>query len=174
MDRKKCEYCGEEIHANSKRCPFCGSILKNTFNEEGFEAPPIPSDVPQEADDSGILKDVPVNNMEDKPEGEGSIQPVSQAGPPNDTGSRHEIAPLGNGIKVLLSIISVLPGIGQLIGIIASIIYMSEEHDSDRKSFGKALLTASLVLFVIWGMCCVMMGLAAAGEYMINPTKPID
>lgn len=58
---------------------------------------------------------------------------------------------LGNGMKVLLTIISVIiPGFGQLAGIITAVIFMNYECDSDRQSFGAALLTASLIFFVLY------------------------
>ncbi|HOM02382.1 MAG TPA: zinc ribbon domain-containing protein [Acetivibrio sp.] len=57
---------------------------------------------------------------------------------------------LGNGMKVFMVMLSnLLPGIGQLFGVIAAIVFMSVEGDKDRKSFGKALLISSVIAFVI-------------------------
>ncbi len=148
MESKKCEFCGEEIDSTSKRCPYCGSLLKEEHGNEYVEAPLIPAghqEIEQGSHD--------VENKEYQP------APVSVP------------RPLGNAIKVLFSIIAVIPGIGQLTGIIASIIFMSDDRDTDRKSFGKALLAASLILFAIWGMCCVLFSLAAIGEMMSNPGR---
>lgn len=58
--------------------------------------------------------------------------------------------PLGNGWKVFLIMLFTLPtGLGQLAGIITAIIFMNADDDADRKSFGIAILVASLVMFVI-------------------------
>lgn len=72
-----------------------------------------------------------------------------------------EVNRLGNGMKVFLTVISTIPWIGQLIGIISAIVFMNSEYDTDRKSFGLALLIASVVLFVIVSClgCLIGMGL---------------
>lgn len=58
--------------------------------------------------------------------------------------------PLTNELKVLLtSITVVLPGLGQIIGIICAIIFMNAVDDQDRQSFGKALLVTALIMFVL-------------------------
>lgn len=31
---KNCDYCGEEIKSNLRRCPFCGSLLKLEKHQE--------------------------------------------------------------------------------------------------------------------------------------------
>lgn len=59
-------------------------------------------------------------------------------------------SPLSNWTKVFLTALSViLPGIGQIIGIIAGLVFVSNDTSSDRRSFGAALLTVSLIAFVI-------------------------
>jgi len=56
---------------------------------------------------------------------------------------------LSNGLKVFITVISsVIPGIGQLIGVIISIAFINSD-DQDMRSFGTALLVSSMVLFVI-------------------------
>jgi multisubunit Na+/H+ antiporter MnhG subunit len=68
---------------------------------------------------------------------------------------------LGNGIKVFLTAVaSVVPGVGQLIGVIAALIYMNAEEDADRNSFGRALLAASLIMFVL--TCITWLAIASA------------
>ena len=63
--------------------------------------------------------------------------------------------PLSNGLKVLLTMIATIPLLGQLVGIIMAIIYMNSEGDADRKSFGKALLIGTLVIFLVACLCCI-------------------
>ena len=64
-------------------------------------------------------------------------------------------APLGNGMKVFLTLVfALLPGIGQLAGIITAIAFMSSNDDSDRRSFGSALLVANIIMFVLMCLGC--------------------
>jgi hypothetical protein len=66
-------------------------------------------------------------------------------------------------LKVFLTVLfTVLPGIGQLAGIITAIVFMSSEGDSDRRSFGVALLVASLIMFVLACIGCFVASLASA------------
>ncbi|KNY24802.1 hypothetical protein [Pseudobacteroides cellulosolvens] len=62
----------------------------------------------------------------------------------------YDIRPLSNRTKVFLTTFSsFIPWLGQLVGIIAAIVYMNSEEDDDRRSFGRSLLVASLITFVI-------------------------
>lgn len=57
---------------------------------------------------------------------------------------------ISNWTKVILSALVVLiPGIGQIIGIIIGLIFVSDDINSDKRSFGAALLTVSVVAFII-------------------------
>jgi len=57
---------------------------------------------------------------------------------------------ISNWTKVILSALSVLiPGIGQIIGIIIGLVFVSDDINSDKRSFGAALLTVSVVAFII-------------------------
>ncbi|MBZ4644852.1 MAG: hypothetical protein PWR27_276 [Petroclostridium sp.] len=62
---------------------------------------------------------------------------------------------LSNGLKVLFAMISTIPLVGQLFGIILAIIYMNAEGDADKKSYGKALLTGTLIITLVTCLCCV-------------------
>lgn len=57
---------------------------------------------------------------------------------------------LSNWTKVFLCALSVIiPGIGQLIGLISGLVMISNDSDSDKRSYGAALLTVSVIIFVI-------------------------
>lgn len=89
-----------------------------------------------------------------RPHGDGSFRP-------NYNYSSGPKEPLSNGFKVFLTVLfTVVPGIGQLAGIIAAIIFMNSDGDSDRKSFGVALLVASLIMFVLSCIGCFIMVIA--------------
>jgi hypothetical protein len=53
-----------------------------------------------------------------------------------------------------------VPGLGQLAGIIIGILFMNREDDPDRKSFGAALMVASLVFFILSCLSCFIIMLA--------------
>ncbi len=70
---------------------------------------------------------------------------------------------LSNGMKVLLTtLFIIIPGIGQLAGIITAIIMMNNDENADTKSFGVALLVVSLVMFVLSGLFFLILILALA------------
>jgi len=57
---------------------------------------------------------------------------------------------VSNWTKVILSALAVIiPGIGQIIGIIIGLVFVSNDIDADKRSFGAALLTVSVVAFII-------------------------
>ena len=66
--------------------------------------------------------------------------------------------PLSNGLKVFLTMLfTLLPGIGQLAGIITAIVFMSTDGDNDRRSFGVAILVASLAMFILSCLGCFIL-----------------
>ena len=57
---------------------------------------------------------------------------------------------MSNWTKVILSALAVIiPGIGQIIGIIVGLVFVSNDVNADRRSYGAALLTVSVVTFII-------------------------
>lgn len=57
---------------------------------------------------------------------------------------------LSNWTKVMLTSLSVLlPGIGQIVGIILGLVFVANDRDADRRSFGAALITVSVIAFII-------------------------
>lgn len=55
----------------------------------------------------------------------------------------------GNGLKVFITATAtIIPGLGQLVGIIIAILFMNSEND-DKRSFGVALMVTSLIVFLI-------------------------
>lgn len=123
---KKCNYCGEAVPADAGRCPYCGSILPTA---EVAAAPETGDE--HAAGDNQIPQNLPDGYRE------------------------YRKPPLGNGMKVFLTILfTMIPGLGQLAGIITAIVFMNADDDADRKSFGVAILVASLIMFVISCLGC--------------------
>ena len=78
-------------------------------------------------------------------------------------GQRYEKPALSNGLKVFLTLLfALLPGIGQLAGIITAIVFMNSEGDKDRRSFGVALLVACIIMFVLACIGCFILSIASA------------
>lgn len=233
-ERKICTFCGEDIAADFKRCPYCGSLLdiKPSFSENeenkpdsmknvsyGFEAG-NQGDKPDyygagEKINESVFKEEPLgdhnyyaepeNKMEKEPEfGErapefrentpafqesisgdtepvgsksslsGSIMPDSGL---KQVGSQYNLdlnkstvnkPPISNGMKVFLtSICNLVPGLGQIAGVIIAVVLMNTEGDEDRKSFGFALLITSLIVFVLTGIsCCILLSIISN---LLNP-----
>lgn len=151
--QKMCPFCGENVPVGVGRCPYCGSILETSGDSRI---------TPPEGNADSVDDSVPRNNDGDMP-----ARQVRDEERPYDphggyaTGPRYEKAPLNNGLKVFLTILfTILPGIGQVAGIITAIVFMSAA-DNDRKSFGVALLVACLVLFVFSCIGCFILAIAA-------------
>jgi hypothetical protein len=120
---KICCYCGEEIAADSRRCPYCGSLLDAKAVDESTSAP-LNSD--------NLMHGLNYKNR---------VQVQAK---------KQERNTMGNGLKVFITLIcALIPGLGQLAGVILGIVLINMEGDSDRNSFGITLLVASLIMFVI-------------------------
>lgn len=166
-NKKKCGFCGEDISGNARRCPYCGSLLEvkpdepspavpiqETYNS-GFDAGISPGDTGESVsvENESTMENKNIINPVEPP----VRQQVSGYEPPKPARKK----PLSNARKVLLTVItSVIPGIGQLIGLITAIVFMNSEDDSDRRSFGVALMIASLIVFVVSCISCFILALA--------------
>ncbi|HOJ80085.1 MAG TPA: hypothetical protein PLG72_04465 [Clostridiales bacterium] len=162
---KKCGFCGESIPANATRCPYCASILE------------IPVDDSYARAGDGVTDDQGLDQEQQNGFSTGSDQQYPADRQPGyqdpNTSNRPYYAehrqsmmqnggkaPLGNGLKVFLTLLfALLPGIGQLAGIITAIVFMSSSDDSDRRSFGSALLVANLILFILACLGCFVLAL---------------
>lgn len=97
----------------------------------------------------------------DKPE-MGKV--LSRKSPPtaNVPGAGASVKPsLTNARKVFITTgCNFIPGIGQLVGVIIAIVFMNNEDDTDKRSFGVALLVSSIVVFVLWAISCCVLAIA--------------
>ena len=109
------------------RCPYCGSIQNDGRSDKRRAEYTKNNEINKNVD--FILRES--INREDKKVSESAKS-------------------LSNRKKVFMSIIcAVIPGFGQIIGAIAGLAFMNYENDPDRKSFGLALLVASLIMFIL-------------------------
>jgi len=61
------------------------------------------------------------------------------------------IKPLSNWVKTFLSAFCVVPFFGQIVGAFFGVYYSASE-DADRRSFGSALITLSILVFLFYMM----------------------
>ncbi len=162
MEFKKCEHCGEKIHIRSKKCPFCNEVVEeNPAPEEIIreDAPEVNSMVEENKEEQVKEKDVQdaINEFKN---GDNEIKEnvnfVVGNGEPKDyvykAEVRHSIEyvePMSNWFKVFISALCTFPLIGQLLGSFLGVYFVTYE-DTDRKGFGKALITLSIVMFFIY------------------------
>ncbi|TYQ12938.1 UNVERIFIED_CONTAM: hypothetical protein Cloal_3979 [Acetivibrio alkalicellulosi] len=180
-DKKICSFCGEEVSIDYKRCPYCGSlaqlengnkyeniedtrniqprnegeyIIKSSIDENGIERIHN-SNVLIEGtkEDDSVFKEQNAEKLQNNEiiKKDSTKKIVSH----KNSMSKEQThkGSLSNIKKVFLTAIcTLIPGIGQLAGVIVAIIYMNIEDDSDRNTFGFALLISSLTTFIIVGI----------------------
>lgn len=148
-----CRECGKIIEDDQKYCPYCGKEVNDIFNNIDNQNTKIETMEEEESTITGRSEEesvVETKLLEETPY-------LSE----NKIGTNQNLVevnrqPLSNWIKVSLSIlVPALPGIGALIGIIAAIIFMTKE-DEDRKTFGYALLTYSVIFLILICTCCMI------------------
>ncbi len=161
ISTKKCSFCKETVRTDWNRCPYCGSLLnikaarmqEHTEYDPGLEAPQEaverqPEEIREHAGADGNAVYFGTGTFSTSHGGfNGYIE-----------------SPLGNGMKVFLTVLtSVVPGIGQITGLIVAIVLMNSEgtkYGEDKRSFGLALLIASLVMFILSCIACFILALA--------------
>lgn len=162
MDYKKCEFCGEQVHIRSKKCPFCNNVLSEEpiVSEEDKSEAEISEELPNQAGDESIVeKTEPVSNdTNQKLEGEPKFNFAVGTQEPKDyiykAEVRHSVEytkPLSNWVKTFLSAFCVIPFFGQILGAFFGVYYSAHE-DLDRRSFGSSLITLSVLIFLFYVM----------------------
>jgi ABC-type dipeptide/oligopeptide/nickel transport system permease component len=57
---------------------------------------------------------------------------------------------MSNWAKVILSALAVIiPGVGQIVGIILGLVFVASDNNADKRSYGAALITVSVVVFIL-------------------------
>lgn len=162
MKYKKCEHCGEDIHIRSQKCPFCNQTVAEVSPEDVEEIEETEEKVDTAQEKQLWEDDISERNDEiEEKAPDITSQPqihfeVGSNGEPKDYVYRAEVKhsleytnPLSNMAKVFISALCTLPIIGQLVGIFIGVFFSTYE-DSDRRSFGRALIFLSVFMFVIW------------------------
>ena len=162
MEYKKCEHCGEEIHIRSKKCPFCNQTVSEVapiteeVKEENDVIEETVNEVKEETPEATSNENESVNYEKDNMAMPPHINiEVGDNGQPKDYVYRAEVRhsleytkPLSNMAKVFISALCTLPIMGQMIGGFLGVFFSTYE-DSDRRSFGRALIFLSIFMFVM-------------------------
>ncbi|NMB33870.1 MAG: hypothetical protein GX992_06540 [Clostridium sp.] len=146
-----CKYCNESVSPGFKRCPFCGSLLEtDTFEKERVDTAQDEISMDEAAGRTQGLDTGDNTNIHNRDKaGKTKTKNDLSSQKKNTNTSSGEIKMLGNGIKVfLVTITNLLPGIGQLLGVIIGIALMGGAKNPDKRSFGKAIFVSSLFVFV--------------------------
>ena len=160
MEYKICENCGAKLHSRTMKCPICNILLT--------EASKITTDEVSSTSQSEIIGeniDIKISDseIENNTEKNDTIQDyaenIDQTSQQQDVKDyvykaevRHSLEytnPLSNSFKVFLTAFSMIPLLGQFIGTFLGIFY-STYDDNDRKSFGKALIFLSIIMFMFY------------------------
>lgn len=172
MGLKRCTYCNEEIPENMVRCPYCCSILS-----WGSVPSSAPSDVEAKhreepgrqmakEEEAGMrMTKVKVNKPARTQDIEGGKQIFRK--PPAE--GLQSIKRLTNGQKVFLTVVTVMfPIIGQIIGILFSIIVLAYIKEPDQQSFASALLAAGIIVFMLSCFFLMMISLTVIVLFLIK------
>jgi len=166
MEYKKCEHCGEEIHIRSKKCPFCNQTVAEVVPEEIKEEQIVEESIKEEntfLSNNDTSEGASNFNNEDMNYEKNNITvpphinfEVGENGTPKDYVYKAEVRhsleytnQLSNMSKVFIAALCTLPIIGQLIGSFMGVFFITYE-DSDRRSFGKALIWLSIFMVVLY------------------------
>lgn len=170
-----CRKCGKILDNDEKECPFCGTKVDEivelepgaiTEEKDNIKEDAIKEDINEENNyiENYNYTEIPKldkNNIEDNNVEKNTGEKINIEKNNINNNIYEDTKPLSNWIKVTLSVlIPALPGLGALIGIIASIIFMTNE-DEDRKTFGYALLTYSVIFLILLCACCMIFSLLA-------------
>ena len=167
---KKCSYCGMDIPADARRCSYCGSLLEVKADQNVFKSPQDAEPPSWKGETPNTENGEGITGYKADSQAQPEVRQVFEANTAYNSGNsyrqdykmpsygRSSREPLSNGLKVFLTILfTVIPGIGQLAGIITAIVFMNADDDADRKSFGVALLVASIILFVLSCIGCFVL-----------------
>lgn len=160
MEFKKCEHCGEEIHIRSQKCPFCNQTVSNV-PEEIIRVEDTNANETESKLEENEIKEETIPQSEDmKNIYNGQTNAVNfvvgNNGEPKDYVYKAEVRhsleytnPMSNTVKVFVSALCTLPILGQVIGAFLGVFFSTYE-DTDRRSFGRALILLSIFMFVLY------------------------
>lgn len=181
MEYKKCEHCGEQIHIRSKKCPFCNQTVAEVPEEVITDEVKNDNENVIEKQEDSVSNSSPFEekaNPSSELENDIINQPkinfeIGADGKPKDYVYKAEVRhsleytnPMSNFSKVFISALCTLPVIGQFVGVLLG-VFFSTYDDSDKRSFGKALIYLSICMFFIY-LLYVKYAIGLLGDIDVN------
>jgi len=164
MEYKICENCEAKLHIRTLRCPNCNTLLT--------EASKIVKDTPEVDSYESIIQpniesniDVEISDQEPQNNKVIDENPKDYVYKAEVRHSLEYTQPLSNLLKVILTAFSMIPLMGQFIGVFFG-IFFSTYDDNDRHSFGKALIFLSIIMFMVYAYNIMMISqILESGDY---------
>ena len=170
MKQKICENCGAKLHVRTMKCPICNAVLTEAsqiINDETQNNNIETTESIGENIDIKISDAETINNIEQSANNEDETQKNPQKDYIYKAEVRHSLQytePLSNFLKVILTAFSMIPIIGQFFGTFFG-IFFSTYDDNDRRSFGRALIFLSIIMFFFYSYSLMLSSeLLANGE----------
>lgn len=170
MEQKICEICGAKLHARTMKCPICNAVLTEASQIVNDEVQNNNLDLNTnvgENIDIKISEEETINNIAQatiEPEKETTNQQKDYIYKAEVRHSLEYTEPLSNFLKVLLTAFSMFPIIGQFLGTFFG-IFFSTYDDNDRRSFGRALIFLSIIMFFFYSYSLMLSSeLLTSGE----------
>lgn len=155
MEQKICENCGAKLHVRTMKCPICNAVLTDASQIVNDEVQndnlEINTNVGENIDIK-ISEEETVNNTTQttvEPEKETINQQKDYIYKAEVRHSLEYTEPLSNFLKVILTAFSMIPILGQFLGTFFG-IFFSTYDDNDRRSFGRALIFLSIIMFFFY------------------------
>lgn len=171
MEQKICENCGAKLHVRTMKCPICNVVLTEASQIVNDE---IQSNDLEKTEKIGENIDIKISEEETV----NNIDQSSVESPKDSTNQqkdyiykaevRHSLEytePLSNFLKVILTAFSMMPILGQFLGTFFG-IFFSTYDDNDRRSFGRALIFLSIIMFFFYTYSLMLSSeLLTSGEF---------
>jgi len=170
MEQKICENCGAKLHVRTMKCPICNVVLTEAsqiINDEIQNSNLETTENIGENIDIKISDNETINNIEQPENNSDTTQNNPQKDYIYKAEVRHSLQytePLSNFLKVILTAFSMVPIIGQFFGTFFG-IFFSTYDDNDRRSFGRALIFLSVIMFFFYSYSIMLSSeLLTSGE----------
>lgn len=142
-----CPKCGRQILDENLGCPIC-NLKDNSVNFKG-----------NAGEDTEVIKEFTVedeNGTSQKFQGASEARSWESYQSTEPKPVQEQVIPTI--LKVIIIIlILVVGGVGQIAGLIAGIVLLKSPID-DYRGFGKTLITVSCIMLGIWFLCCIVGG----------------
>ena len=141
-----CPNCGRKIEDESVGCPYC-----NAENTQSNDQTIIEGEYKETSSQTDSTESQNFSNSH-------TAYTYSSNSSHETTSEPEEMQTIHPLIKILVLLLIIMTsGVGALVGIIGGLVMMKSPV-TDYRAFGKAMLTVSIVMIVIYLLCCVIFG----------------